>query len=169
MNFSISCLSLYNRIGCLASSLVYRYESLRDVVRLHEETYNVNSKKKGQLVKFTSPELVYIPFDAPIKDEIFTSTKLKRPIKANDILTFLDKGENRKYLTQKSKTANFEFNKKYKEVEHPESLNDLPIEENLRILATKFADDSELVEFDDQFSEGLMWKTQLVYAVVVNK
>ena len=114
-------------------------------------------------VDFTKPELVYTELDPTLDTEF--KTKLTKSVKPKDILEFLR--SNRKYLKQKENNYDFEFNDKY---EKADSSVPLPMEENLERFSETFIGEAEMVEFDDEFSEGLgLGETELVYSIVLNK
>lgn len=139
---------------------MYSLTDLRDIVKDHEETFNPNpggkDPRKGPFVKFTDPTLVYTQFEE--EDLLFETTKLKSPITSKCILKFMQ--DNRKWLYQPD-GEDISFAKK------GDNKNPCFMEKKLVDLGSKF--DSEFLEYDDEFAEGTLATTQLVYAVVVNR
>lgn len=139
---------------------MYSLTTLREIVRDHEETFNPNPGgsdfRKGPLVKFSNPTLVYNQFEA--EDTWFATTKLKSPISSQGMLQFLQ--ENQKWIRQEE-GGNPEF------VASGDNTDDIYMKLKLESLEGKF--DADFVEFDDEFSRGTLGKTQLVYSVSVNR
>lgn len=143
----------------LASNLVYRFESLRDIVKDHEVTYNPSEgngpdPRLGELVKFTKPELVYRP------SEDFRNFS----VTPNDVLDFLRC--NRNFLIQDTKDSNFRFNENHKSAEQDES-HSMAIEVSFERIVKNSDNKAKLVVFDDMKSEG--WDTQIVYAIIIHE
>ena len=139
---------------------MYSLTALRDIVKDHEKTFNPNPKGKdpreGPLVSFSNPQFIYTQFQP--EDTFFESTKLKTPMDSKGILKFVE--ENRKWLTQ----AEGEYPAF---VETGDNTVPLFMETKLADLRSKF--NSQILEYDDEFAEGNLAETQLVYAVIVNR
>jgi len=142
------------------SNLVYAFASLRRLVRDHEETFNPNlndrQRKKKKIVAFDTPALVDTRFSA---DKKFPSTKLNNPVTAVAIKEFLDK--NKKFFKLKRDNPNFKF------LQAGTNEDPLWLAESIENLGTSF--DADIVEFDDKFAYTDVLKTELVYAVIVNR
>jgi len=142
------------------SNLVYAFASLRRLVRDHEETFNLNlndmQRKKKKIVAFDTPALVDTRFSA---DKRFPSTKLNNPVTAAAIKEFLDK--NKKFFKQKRYDSKFKF------LQAGTNEDPFWLAESIENLGTSF--DADIVEFDDKFAYTDVLKTELVYAVIVNR
>jgi len=166
--YNSSCLSLWIYVTTTTttttiftvSNLVYAFASLRRLVRDHEETFNPNlndrQRKKKKIVAFDTPALVDTRFSA---DKKFPSTKLNNPVTAVAIKEFLDK--NKKFFKLKRDNPNFKF------LQAGTNEDPLWLAESIENLGTSF--DADIVEFDDKFAYTDVLKTELVYAVIVNR
>jgi len=141
------------------SSLMYGFAALRTFVSDHEETFNPNlnkrQRKKKKIVAFDTPALVDTRFSA---DKQFPSTKMNNPVTAVAIKEFLDK--NKKFFKQEG-IKDIEF------VQDGTNEDPIRLAEIVRNLGETF--DADIVEFDDKFANEGVLKTELVYAVIVNR
>lgn len=141
------------------SKLLYSFTDLRQFVLKYGATYNKDlspvEKKKKKIVEFNDPSNIITRNLTP-DESYYKGTLLKDEITPKEIVKFLE--ENKSLISFKggSFTSREEGDDNMESIEiYIESLKKLTV------------DDSEIVEFDDEFQE--CGSTELVFAVIVNR
>ena len=141
------------------SSFIYDFSTIRDIVKNHETTFNLDlteeEKEEKKIVAFQSPELIDTRNSA---DKKFPSTKMNNPVTAAAIETFLNL--NKKFIRQESISETPAF------VYDGSNTETACVAEDLADMRDSF--DADIIEFDDKFgSIGL--KSTLVFSIIVNR
>mmetsp|Transcript_9456 Transcript_9456/g.10172 ORF Transcript_9456/g.10172 Transcript_9456/m.10172 type:complete len:408 (+) Transcript_9456:196-1419(+) len=141
------------------SKLMYDFSEIRDIVKDHETTFNLDltekEKARKKIVAFKSPELIDTRNSA---DKKFPSTKMKNPVTAAAIKDFLN--FNKKFICQESISDKPEF------VHDGSNTKTAYVAEDLADLRDSF--DADIIEFDDKFG-SLGLKSTLVFSIIVNR
>jgi hypothetical protein len=143
-----------------ASQLVYRYASIRNLVRKHDR--NLSSYVPGccgsevELVDFITPSNVVTQRCACCaKNKVLKSAYLRHCISPRSILKFIQ--DNRNFIDEGTRLRPLEDRNK-----HTNEFNKLHFEIKLERMVSKF--DADIWEFDDEYVGS-----ELIFAVVVNR
>lgn len=144
----------------IMSRLIYYFADVRDIVRDHDINLEANkalSEEEKGCRKFVAFEDVELVWTQDVEKKVFPSTFMHKPISFTGIIDFLNK--NRGYIKQDEMTDYPTF--------VPDGSNTTP-QAMLQILDDLGDFDTDIIDFDDQYSENGS-STELIFSIMVDR